>query len=136
MRTFPEKHVWHTYRISYGDTDAMGILYYANYLHIFERMRNEIIRASGVSYAEVERRGIYLPVRQAECRYRSPLRYDDLAAIRGAISDWGRASVTFMYEIYSEDHTILHATGSTQHAITNAEAKPLPVPGWLREIFE
>ncbi|MDL2307880.1 acyl-CoA thioesterase [Desulfovibrio sp. OttesenSCG-928-C06] len=136
MKDFPEKHVWHTYRISYGDTDAMGILYYANYLQLFERMRSEIIRASGVSYAEVEKRGVYLPVRHAECRYRSPLRYDDLANMRGGISEWGRASVTFVYEIWNEDRTLLHATGSTQHAITTREASPMRVPAWLREIFE
>ncbi len=94
MKDLPAGFVWHQHRVSYGETDAMGVVYYANYLHLFERSRNEIIRASGMSYAEVERRGIFLPVRQADCRYRVPLRYDDLAWIKGGISEWGRASVT------------------------------------------
>ncbi len=62
---FPEPSCWLTHRVSYGETDAMGVVYYANYLHLFERGRSELIRGLGFSYATVEERGIYLPVREA-----------------------------------------------------------------------
>lgn len=110
----------------------MGVLYYAEYLHLFERARSEFIRARGMSYAEVERRGIYLPVREAACRYRHPARYDDLVWIRTGINEWGRASMRFVYELRNEDKSLVLATGSTQHAVVNAQGKPTAMPDWLR----
>jgi hypothetical protein len=59
---------WFSHRVSYGETDSMGVLYYAEYLHIFERARNQFIRDRGLSYAMVEERGLFLPVREARCR--------------------------------------------------------------------
>ncbi|MDR2892146.1 MAG: acyl-CoA thioesterase [Deltaproteobacteria bacterium] len=135
MKDLPPGFIWYAHRVSYGETDAMGVVYYGNYMHLFERTRNELMRTTGMSYAEVERRGIFLPVRQADCRYRIPLRYDDLAWIKGGISEWGRASVVFSYEIYNETKDRLHATGSTQHATVDASGRPVPIPTWLREIF-
>ena len=80
---FPTPAIWFSHRVSYGETDTMGVLYYAEYLHIFERARSEYIRALGMSYADVERRGVYLPVREAECRYRSPAHYDEPGQVHG-----------------------------------------------------
>lgn len=127
--------VWHAHRVSYGETDTMGVLYYAEYLHIFERARSSLIREKGMSYTDVEKRGIYLPVREAHCRYRAPARYDDLVQVRVWISDWGRASVTFAYEMFAEDKKTLLASGTTQHACVAMHGRPVPVPDWLRELL-
>ncbi len=125
--------VWHTHRVSYGETDTMGVLYYAEYLHIFERARSTLIRSHGMSYTVVEQKGIYLPVREASCRYRAPARYDDLTHVRVWISAWGRASVTFSYELFAEDKATLLATGMTQHAVVDKTGRPVAVPGWLKD---
>lgn len=109
----------------------MGIVYYAEYLHFFERSRNEYIRQLGMSYAEIEARGIYLPVREVSCRYRSPARYDDLLLIHAGISEMGRASLRFVYEIWDTGKTHLIAEGTTQHALTNPQGKPVPAPEWF-----
>lgn len=112
----------------------MGVLYYAEYLHLFERARSAYIRHCGMSYAEVEKKGIILPVREAQCRYRAPAHYDDLVQVRAGISQWSRASLRFVYEIRNEDKTRLLATGMTQHALVNPEGKPVPVPDWFKEL--
>ena len=109
---FPSPAIWFTHRISYGETDTMGVLYYAEYLHIFERARSEFIRACGMSYRDVEEKDIILPVREAQCRYRSPARYDDLVQVHTAISEWGRASMRFVYEMWNEDKTRIRTAGS------------------------
>lgn len=127
--------IWHPHRVSYGETDTMGVLYYAEYLHIFERARSSLIRARGISYAVVEERGVFLPVREARCRYRAPARYDDLLQVRVWISEWGRASIAFSYEIYAEDKRTLLATGMTQHAVVASQGRPVAVPPWLRELL-
>lgn len=112
----------------------MGVLYYAEYLHLFERSRNTYIHACGMSYATVEQRGVFLPVREAQCRYHFPARYDDLVLVRTAISERGRASLRFVYEIWNEDKTRLLTSGMTQHAIVNREGRPMPMPDWFRAL--
>lgn len=135
MTDFPAPETWLAHRVSYGETDTMGVVYYAEYLHFFERARSEFIRARGMSYAQVEEKDIMLPVREAACRYRRPARFDDLVRIRTGISQWGRASLTFVYEIWNEDKTVLLCTGSTQHACVNRTGRPVSVPEWLRALF-
>lgn len=88
-----------------------------------------------MSYAEVEERGILLPVREAQCRYRSPVRFDDEIFVHIGISEWKRASMKFTYEVWNKDKTLLHATGMTEHAAVNAEGRPTRVPDWLKEMF-
>ncbi|BBD06829.1 acyl-CoA thioesterase [Desulfovibrio ferrophilus] len=135
MSDFPSPETWYQHRVSYGETDAMQVLYYAEYLHLFERSRSQFIREYGMSYNTVEERGIFLPVREASARYRRPARYDDLLQVRVGISEWGRASMTFTYEVYDEARKVLHTTGMTQHACMSTEGKPVKVPDWLKELF-
>ena len=135
MVAFSKPEIWMRHRVSYGETDSMGVLYYAEYLHIFERGRNAYIRAFGVSYRDVEKRGLFLPVREARCRYRFPARYDDLLMQRTGSTEWRKASFTFQYEIYDESRTRLMAEGFTQHACVDAAGKPVAVPAWFRELF-
>ncbi|WP_421902510.1 acyl-CoA thioesterase [Maridesulfovibrio sp.] len=132
---FPSPHSWLAHSVSYGETDAMGVVYYAEYLHLFERSRSLFIRERGMSYAEVEERGIYLPVREANCRYRIPAQYDDQLDIQVGISEWKRASIKFTYNIFKDERTTLIATGFTEHACVNKNGRPVRVPEWLREIF-
>ena len=134
-KSFPQPEAWLPHRVSYGETDAMGLVYYAEYMHFFERSRSLFIRDRGLSYRDVEARGIFLPVREAQCRYRSPARFDDLIWVRVGIREWGRASLIFVYEVFDEDRARLLATGMTEHACVNAENRPVRVPEWLRDIF-
>ncbi|CCO24849.1 acyl-CoA thioesterase [Maridesulfovibrio hydrothermalis] len=134
-KDFPTPDAWMNHSVSYGETDAMGVVYYAEYLHFFERSRSLYIRERGMSYAEVEQRGIYLPVREASCRYRVPAQYDDMLNIHVGISEWKRASIKFIYDIYKDDRSILVASGFTEHACVNKDGRPVRVPEWLREIF-
>ncbi len=134
LTSFPTPSIWVGHRICYGETDCMGIVYYAEYLQILERARDAYIRVSGLSYSEVERRGIYLPVREVRCRYRSPARFDDVLHTRVGIAEWGRASITFVYEIRDESRERLVLTGMTQHASTDRAGKPQRVPDWLKAI--
>jgi acyl-CoA thioester hydrolase len=135
MADFPERDSWYTHYVSYGETDAMAVVYHAEYLHLFERARSKFIRDAGLSYREAEERGIMLPVREASCRYRTPIRYDERIHVRVGISKWGRASVEFVYEIRNDDKSVLHATGKTSHACVNHDGKPVAIPGWLKELF-
>lgn len=134
MHDFPCPEIWMEHRVSYGETDCMGVMYYAQYFYLFERSRNEFIRHLGMSYAEIEKKGVILPVRDAHCRYKLPCRYDDLVLVRAAISEWGRASLRFVYELWNADKTKILATGETQHAVVNREGQPIAMPDWFRAL--
>ncbi len=116
-----------TARVIFGDTDAMGIVYYANYLRWFEVGRVELLRRSGLAYRELTRQGIHLPVTRAEVRYLAPARYDDGLVIHAEVRELKRASISFGYRIERDDGTAL-AEGSTTHAFTDDRGRIVRVP--------
>ena len=119
------------HRVRYGDTDQMGVVYYANYLYYFEIGRAEWLRAHGRSYRDVEAAGVLLPVIEAHARYRSPARYDDLLDITVTPGEVRAASVRFTYELRRADGHAVLAEGWTIHACMNPEGRPYR---WPREI--
>ena len=114
-------------RVIYGDTDQMGIVYYANYLRYFEAGRNEFIRAKGLRYRDFEERfSLRLPVVEAQVSYRTPARYDDVLTIETAIEDVKRASARFVYRILRDAELV--ATGHTLHACVDLEGRVQRMP--------
>ena len=120
------------YRVIYGDTDQMGVLYYANYLRIFEVGRNEYLRARGTTYREVEARGFALPVTEARCKYHRPARYDDVLTVETRVSKVKGARVEFSYALRNEAGDLL-AQGVTEHAALGANGRPGRLPPDLVE---
>lgn len=124
-----------TYRVIYGDTDNMGIAYYANYLRWFEIGRTELLRAWGMAYREIEARGILLPVSEAHCKYMTPARYDEILLIEATLDTEVKAGLKIDYRITSEDGQTIHATGYTRHAFLNREGRVLRPPDFFRDLI-
>jgi acyl-CoA thioester hydrolase len=122
-----------SYRVIYGDTDKMGVVYYANYLRWFEKGRSELLRHLGLPYAEIEAHGFYFPVIEVSCRYHKPARYDDTVAIETQLTSVNRASLAFSYKIYKNDEPDPVAEGETKHACLNASGRVARVPSELAE---
>ncbi|OPX40468.1 MAG: hypothetical protein B1H13_07355 [Desulfobacteraceae bacterium 4484_190.3] len=120
-------------RVIYGDTDAMGIVYHANYFRWFEIGRTELLREMGIVYAELESKGYYLPLTKSTCHYLAPARYDDLIIIETKISYFRRASIRFDYTIWDENKENILAEGCTLHAFVGKEGKIVRAPGELVE---
>jgi acyl-CoA thioester hydrolase len=115
-------------RVIYGDTDQMGIVYYANYLRFFEAGRNEFIRAKGLRYRDFEAHyALRLPVTEASVRYQQPARYDDLLRLETSLAEIRRASAAFAYRLVREDGLLL-ATGRTVHACVDLEGRIRRLP--------
>lgn len=125
-----------TYRVIYGDTDQMGVVYYANYLCWFEKGRGELLRASGIPYATIERRGMHFPVAEVSCRYFRPAHYDDLIVIETRIASVSRASLTFTYRIMREAEGALLASGSTKHACVDGQGRIMRIQQDLMKALE
>ncbi|MBZ4401770.1 thioesterase family protein [Myxococcus faecalis] len=124
-------------RVIYGDTDQMGVVYYANYFRYFEFARSEFFRARGGSYRELEGSGLMLPVAEASCAYKAPARYDDMLVIRASVSELRRASVVFTYELFREgEPRTLLCTGRTLHACVGRDGKPTRLPESVARLLE
>ena len=117
-----------TYRVIYGDTDQMGVAYYANYLRWFEIGRTEFMREAGVPYDRAERDGIFFPVTEAQCRYRRPAHYDNLLRIETTVEPLSRVALKFHYWIGLEADRVTLASGWTKHACLNFDRKLTRLP--------
>ena len=125
-----------TCRVIYGDTDAAGIVYYANYLRYFERGRTEYMRDLVLAYREIEEQGLVLPVIECYSRYKASAVYDDLLTIETSLVELKNVSCRFNYRIYknvSDNSRVLLAKGYTVHAAINREGKLTRLPQHLLE---
>jgi len=119
-------------RVYYEDTDAGGVVYYANYLKYLERARTEFIRALGIEQRRLrEETGLVFAVRSLSADYLKPARLDDELAVATAIEALGRAQVTFAQSIRRGEDLLL--TASVRVACFDlARGKPAPLPAPLR----
>jgi acyl-CoA thioester hydrolase len=115
-------------RVYYEDTDAGGIVFYANYLKFFERARTEWLRACGVDQRHLdENAGLVFVVRRTALDYTAPARLDDLLTIASRIDRLGGASVDFTQEVWRGDELL--ATGAIRVAcVARATLKPVALP--------
>ena len=96
----------HYERVRFGDTDAAGIVYYANFYRWFEAGRSELMRASGVPYASIVAEGLFMPVVESWCRYRTPARYDDPLKITSWVAELKAATIVIAHEIHIEQRLV------------------------------
>jgi len=115
-------------RVYYEDTDAGGIVFYANYLKFFERARTEWLRGCGVDQHQLAMRDrVLFVVRSTAVDYRSPARLDELLSIVSRVERLGRASVDFMQAAWRGN--ALLATGTIRVACVDATTmRPIPIP--------
>lgn len=132
--THPSGHE-HRLVVRYAETDQMGRAHHAGYLVYLEEGRTRMMRDRGCSYAEMEKRGLGLPVRKVEVRYREAAFYEEELVIRTRVRGMRAASVTFEYEILRASNGALVATAMTELACVDMRrepAVPVALPEELR----
>jgi acyl-CoA thioester hydrolase len=122
-----------TYRVIYGDTDSMGVVYNANYLRWFEIGRAELFRSLGLTYKSIEENGYFLPLSEANCKYLSSVRYDDEVIIEAALDPSVKAGVKFNYVIYRRAGDEIVAKGFTLHAFVNGDGRVVRPPAFFKQ---
>jgi len=117
-------------RVRYGEVDRMGATNSARYLEWFELGRTEVLRRAGVSYAELEERGVYAPVVEAFCRYLARVGYDDLLRIDTTLTVASPARLRFDFELIIEtgDGEVAAADGYTENAVVDASGRVTRLP--------
>ena len=124
-------------RVRYSETDQMGTFYNSRALEWFECGRTELMRRRlGMSYAELEAKGVFLPLVEAHLEFQGGARYDDLLDIISTVEGSGRAKLRFEVKITQ------HATGKpvvqgyTVHAFADPAGKPIRPPEWFLAIMQ
>lgn len=111
-------------RVRYEETDQMGFVYHGKYFTWFEVGRTELFRDMDLPYTALEKRGIRLPVTEADCKYRRSARYDDILTVRTVITKLTPVRIHFGYQLLSEDGQVM-AHGATFHAFVDSTGRPV-----------
>ncbi|MEO8554763.1 MAG: thioesterase family protein [Kofleriaceae bacterium] len=122
----------HEVRVIFGDTDQMGVVYYANYLRFFEGARADYWRSLGRSYNDLEDAQIAMPVIEAHCTYKRPARYEDVLAIETKVTEMRAASLRFTYVVRRGGELL--AEGFTRHAVIGPTGRPRAIPEFMRAL--
>ncbi len=89
-------------RVRYAETDAMGFLHHSRYFVWFEIGRTELFRAAGGDYRQMEEDGLFLVVAKVECKFKLPIRYDDLVTLRTTLERVSPAKLEHKYELFRD----------------------------------
>lgn len=125
----------HRFRVIFGDTDKMGVVYYAHYFRYFEMGRNELLRAADYPYTQLESEGYQLPVVRASAKYHHGACYDDELVLTTRVSSVRFTTAEMEYRLMRPEDDTLIATGQTTHACIDANGKLVRLPASLREVL-
>lgn len=122
--------------VRYAETDCMGVVHHAVYPVWFEIARTDYIKAAGMSYADMEKAGVMLPVTGISCRYRLPAKYDDTLLIEARISRLTPARIEFEYTVTKKGETEILAAGTSSHGFVDSQTfKPLNFKKAMPDFF-
>ncbi|GAB2933773.1 tol-pal system-associated acyl-CoA thioesterase [Rheinheimera gaetbuli] len=122
-------------RVYYEDTDAGGIVYYANYLKFFERARTEWLRELGVEQDLLLSQNIAFVVTQVLMDNKKPARFNELLTVTSQISTLKRASLVFTQHIYNIDADVVCAATITVACVATQEMKARAIPAQVAEVL-
>ncbi len=120
-----------SFRVRYGETDQMGVVYHGNYPQYLEMGRVEWLRVLGISYKEMEENGIILPVISLNIKFLKSAVYDDLIRVRTILKKKPVVRIEFDYQIFNETNELL-AEANTVLAFMDANKnKPIKCPDYI-----
>ena len=127
------KNFTYPIRVYYEDTDAGGVVYYANYLKFFERARTEMLRAMGFEQDEIKANdGVIFAVRSVQVDYLRPALFNNLLQVSSNVTDIKKASLTFSQQINRDGEPL--CTGIVRIACLDAQTlRPKAIPDYLLE---
>lgn len=123
--------------VRYAETDCMGVVHHAVYPVWFEIARTDFIKEVGMSYAEMERAGVMLPVTGISCRYRLPARYDDTLVTTARVTRLTPARIEFAYTVTKKGAADILAEGTSSHGfVDSATFRPLNIKKAMPELYD
>ncbi|HNQ69442.1 MAG TPA: thioesterase family protein [Bacteroidales bacterium] len=124
------------YRIIYADTDAMGVMYYANYLRVYEAARGDFMRKIGFSFSEMEKRGIVCPAINVNLEYFRFAKFDNEVTIITSVEKIPASKLEFIQEMYDTDNKIINRAIVTLGFVNSERFKAVRCPDWIVSLFK
>ena len=124
----PKRTAETTLRVRYAETDAMGVVYHANYLVWFEAGRSDYFRIWGQDYGDWEREGYFLPVSEVHARFHAPARYGDLITVQTQLEQVRSRGLTLNYVVVDAASGQRLASGWTRHICMDREGRARRLP--------
>jgi acyl-CoA thioester hydrolase len=118
-------------RVRYGETDQMGVVYHGNYALYLEMGRIEWLRKLGISYKNMEEKGVMLPVVSLNINYKKSAVYDDVINVKTQLKNTPSARIEFEYEITNEQGEILTLASTTLVFIDMKTNRPMRAPQYI-----
>ncbi|MBF5026275.1 acyl-CoA thioesterase [Planobacterium oryzisoli] len=126
----------HSLRVRYAETDPMKYVYYGNYAQYLEVARVELMRTIGLSYEEIEKRGIWMPVSQYEIKYLKPAKYDEILNIITRVEKFPGVRIVFDYEIYNPSKELITTAKVTLYFLCAETQKIVRCPDFLASLLK
>ena len=121
-------------RVRYAETDQMGVVYHSNYFPYFESSRAEAIRQLGLTYVDIEKMGVIMPVIEVQCKYLQPAKYDDLLTVSTELRELPiNHKIEFHHEVFNEKKVLLASGRVFLYFMEALSMKRVTIPGALRE---
>jgi acyl-CoA thioester hydrolase len=120
-------------RVRYPEADQMGVLHHSRYWIYFEMGRTELLRATGLTYRDIEASGVFLVLSKCSCKYIASAFYDDVLTLKTTITKMGAARIDHAYELRRKDDGTLIATAETTLACVDRDGKVQPLPDSIRQ---
>ncbi len=126
--------------VRYAETDRMGVAHHSCYPIWFEAGRTDYIKMYGISYTEIEERGIIMPLTDLNCKFIRPAKYEDNLIIRTKVMTLSAARISFSYTVkrINEDKTETElAYGVTEHGFIDKDTfRPINLKKRLPKLYE
>lgn len=124
-------------RVRYGETDQMSYLYHGSYASYYEVGRTEAMRALGITYKELEKTGIMMPVVKQTMEYLRPVFYDDLITVTTIIKELPTGhKVDFHTELYNEKGKLVNRGVTTLAFYNQEQRKTVAMPETMKQQLE
>ncbi|MFW5792827.1 MAG: acyl-CoA thioesterase [Bacteroidota bacterium] len=122
-------------RVRYAETDQMGFVYYGNYAQYYEVGRVSAMRELGISYKEMEEKGVIMPLVSMNVKFIRPAHYDDLLTVKTYVKEMPKVRMTFEYEIFNEEGVLLNVGETVLVFVDPIKTKPCGAPKWFLDII-
>ena len=114
----------------------MGVAYHSHFVVWFEAARGDLIRSLGLSYRDVEKMGVMMPVAELQIKFMRPAFYDDLLRVVVTVNELPERRLKTEYEVFNEKDELL-CTGMVILAFINSETRrPVPAPPFFLDVFK
>ncbi|MDR2835744.1 MAG: acyl-CoA thioesterase [Bacteroidales bacterium] len=119
------------HRILYADTDAMGVVYYANYLRIYEAARADFLDQIKTPISAIMDYGIIMPVIKVQVDYILPAQFDWIIRVVTRIEKLPMAKLVVYHEMYSPENVLLNKATITLSFVDNKTFRAVRCPEWI-----